>query len=86
MNLQSKIKLSFTNPTAPKQFIDVMDKTIDMCNLANLENQNFLVKMLIAEQEKSMKRKFKCPIKKVSGKIFDLGNNSLIRSTIFRYN
>jgi hypothetical protein len=70
MNLQTKIKLSFTNPTAPKQFIDVMDKTIDICNLANFNKQHPILKMLFAEMEKSRKTKFKCPIKKVSNKIF----------------
>jgi hypothetical protein len=66
MNLQTKIKLAFPNPTAPKQFIDVMDKTIDVCNMANPNKQHFIVKMIIAEMEKSRKTKIKCPIKKVT--------------------
>jgi hypothetical protein len=70
MNLQTKVKLSFPNPTAPKKFIDVMDKTIDMCNMANLNKQHPILKLLFAEMEKSTKKKFKCPIKKVSSKIY----------------
>jgi hypothetical protein len=66
MILQTKIKLSFPNPTAPKQFIDVTDKTIDVCNMANLNKQHFILKMMFAEMEKSRKTKIKCPIKKVT--------------------
>jgi hypothetical protein len=52
-----------------------MDKTIDMCGLANFNKQNFLVKMIIAEIEKSGNLKFTCPIKKVFSKILKICSN-----------
>jgi hypothetical protein len=57
------MKLSITNPTAPKQFIDVMDKTVDICSLASLKNQNILFKMVTEELERSGNMKYKCPMK-----------------------
>jgi hypothetical protein len=78
--------LSFTNPTAPKQFIDVMDKTIDLCSLSNANRQSFLSRVMLEELEKSVK--IKCPMKRVSCEVFFdsiienrpfSGNNSQIK-------
>jgi hypothetical protein len=60
-----KIVLKVANPATPKNFVEIVNSTSNICNIFESKKKNFLFRAIIEAFEKSSKDLFKCPHKKV---------------------